>query len=78
MMIVICDHHIFIVQAQGDQNIWKNNPIFQIRSPKSLQARKAKISTTQLNLKAQNIYIKPLLKPKKYLQQTMFWNCLFR
>jgi hypothetical protein len=33
-----------------------------LSSPKSLQTKKAKISTTKLNLKAQNIYIKPLLK----------------
>jgi hypothetical protein len=30
----------------------------------SLQAKKAKISTTKLNLKAQNSYITPLLKPR--------------
>ncbi len=41
----------------------KNSPNFSKSSPNSLQAKKAKISTTKLNLKAQNIYIKPLLKP---------------
>jgi hypothetical protein len=39
----------------------KNNPIFQKVAQK---VPKAKISTTKLNLKAQNIFIKPLLKPK--------------
>jgi hypothetical protein len=33
-------------------------------SPKSLQNKNAKISTTELNLKVQNIYIKPLLNAK--------------
>jgi hypothetical protein len=45
---------------QGDQKIWgKNRPIFL----KVCKAKKAKISTTKLYLKAPNIYIKPLLKP---------------
>jgi len=39
-------------------------PNFSKSCQNSLQAKKnAKISTTKLNLKAQNIYIKPLLKP---------------
>ncbi len=48
---------------QGDQKIWKKLPNFPKSSPNSLEAeKKAKISMTSLYLKAQNIYIKPLLK----------------
>jgi hypothetical protein len=46
-------------RAQGDQKIRKNHQIFQ-KSPKSCKVKKkAKIFTAKLNLKAQNIYIKP-------------------
>ncbi len=48
---------------QGDQMIKKNCPIFQKIAEKVAKSKKAKISTTKLNLKTQNIYIKPLLKP---------------
>jgi hypothetical protein len=49
---------------QGDQKIRKiNSPNFLKNIPKCHQVIKAKISTTKLNLKAQNIYIKPLWKP---------------
>jgi hypothetical protein len=59
--IVNYDCHLFIVQATDDK---KNNlPNFLNNSQKSYQVKKAKISTTKLNLKTQNIYIKPLLKP---------------
>jgi hypothetical protein len=52
------------VAKQGDQKIIKKYlPNFSKNSPKSQDVKKAKISTTKLNLKAQNIYIKPLLKP---------------
>jgi hypothetical protein len=37
-------------------NFWKNGQ-------NSCQTKKAKKSTSKLNLKVQNIYIKPLLKP---------------
>jgi hypothetical protein len=37
-------------------------PNYSKSSPNSLQAQKAKISTTKVNVEAQNIYIKPLLK----------------
>jgi hypothetical protein len=43
----------------------KNHPIFQKVAQKVSKSKKAKISTTKLNLKAKNIYIKPLLKPQK-------------
>jgi hypothetical protein len=49
--------------VQGDQKIRKKLPNFSKNSSKSCQVKKAKISTTKLNLKAQNIYKKPLLKP---------------
>ncbi len=39
----------------------KNCPIFQKSSPNL--SKKAKMSTTKLNLNTKNIYIKPLLKP---------------
>jgi hypothetical protein len=42
----------------------KKLPNFSKNSPRSHQVKKkAKISTTKLNLRAQNIIIKPLLKP---------------
>jgi hypothetical protein len=50
----------------------KNLPNFLKSSPKSIQAKKAKISTTKFNLKAKNIYIKPFFETLKYQQQTMF------
>jgi hypothetical protein len=37
--------------------------IFQRMAFKVAKSKKAKISTTKLNFKARNIYIKPLLKP---------------
>ncbi len=39
------------------------SPNFSKSSPNSLQDKNAKISTTKPNLKVQNIYIKPYLKP---------------
>jgi hypothetical protein len=51
-------------KGQGDPKITKIIcPIFQKIAQKVSKSKKAKISTTKLNLKAQNIYIKPLLKP---------------
>jgi len=47
-------------ESQGDQKIWKKK--FAQFFKKSA-SKKANISSTKLNLKAQNIYIKPLLKP---------------
>jgi Golgi nucleoside diphosphatase len=52
----------FINKNQGDQMIKKNCQIFQRIAQKVAKSKKAQISTTKLNLKAQNIYIKPLLK----------------
>jgi hypothetical protein len=51
-----------VCEEQGDQKVRKKMPNFSKSSPNSLPAKKAKISTTKLKLKAQNIYIKPLLK----------------
>jgi hypothetical protein len=49
---------------QGDQKIRKKIcQILQSIAQKVAKSKKAKISTTMLNLKAQNIYINPLLKP---------------
>ncbi len=48
------------VYKQSDQ---MNCHIFQTIAPKIAMSRKAKISTTKLNLKTQNIYIKPVSKP---------------
>ncbi len=51
--------------TQSDQTIRKENcQIFQRIAQKVAKSKKAKISTTKLNLKIQNIYIKPLLKPE--------------
>jgi hypothetical protein len=41
----------------------KKSPNFQRIAPKVAKSKKAKISTTKLNLKVQNIYMEPLLKP---------------
>jgi hypothetical protein len=56
---------------QSDQMIRKKSAKFFENCPKSCQIKKAKKSTTKLNLKTQNINIKPL-KTLKYLQQIMF------
>jgi hypothetical protein len=47
----------WIALLQGSQNIRKKI------AQKVAKSKKEKISTTKLNLKAQNIYNKPLLKP---------------
>jgi hypothetical protein len=49
----------------------KKLPNFSKNSPKSCRAKKAKISTTKLYLKAQNIDNKTTIETLKYLQQTM-------
>ncbi len=50
-----------VIVTQGDQKIRKNSQIFQRIAPKVAKSKKAKISTTKLNLKAQTkLYIKPL------------------
>ncbi len=41
----------------------KNGQIFQRVAQKVAKSKKAKISTTKLNFKTQNIYIKPFSKP---------------
>jgi hypothetical protein len=48
---------------QGDQKIRKNRQVFNKIAQKVAETKKAKISTTKLNLKAKDIYNKPLLKP---------------
>jgi hypothetical protein len=50
----------------------KKSPNFLKSSLKSLQGKKAKISATKLNLKAQNIYIKPLLKLRNTYNKRCF------
>jgi hypothetical protein len=56
---------LFILTDQGEQKIKKKNlEIFQKVAQKVSMAKNAKISTTKLNLNAQNFYIKALLKPK--------------
>jgi hypothetical protein len=53
------------IHYQGDQKIRKEiHPIFERVAQTFSTPKKAKISTTNLNLKAQNIYIKPLLNLK--------------
>ncbi len=46
-----------------DQKIWKAFAHFLKVAQKVSKEKKAKVYATKLNLKAQNIYIKPLLKP---------------
>jgi hypothetical protein len=57
-----CFFDIILTLKQGDQKIGKNLPNFLKSSQNACQA---KISTLEINLKVQNIYIKvkPLLKP---------------
>ncbi len=51
-------HLSFFAAEQGDQKNWKkNHPIFQKVAQTVSDFKKAKFSTTKLNLKAQNIYI---------------------
>jgi hypothetical protein len=50
----------------------KNCQIFQRIAQKSSSQKKPKISTTKLNLKTQNIYIKPHLKPLKPCFETVY------
>ncbi len=64
--------------GQGDQKILKNHPIFSKSCQNSLQAKKAKTSTTKLNLKALKHLHHIAFETLKYLQQTMFWNWLFK
>jgi hypothetical protein len=47
--------------VQGDQKIRRPNS--SKIAQKVANSKRPKISTTKLNLKAQNIYNKPLLKP---------------
>jgi hypothetical protein len=51
------------IAVQGDQEIWKKmHPIYQKVAQTVSNPKRAKIFTTKLNLKGQNVYIKPLLK----------------
>jgi hypothetical protein len=54
---------IRFVTNRVTRRLEKNLPILKKIAQKSCRVKKAKISATKLNLKAQNIYIKPLLKP---------------
>jgi hypothetical protein len=60
---IMLETEIITAGHQGDQKNRKKLPKFSKNSPKSCQVKKVKISTANLNLKVQNIYIKPLLKP---------------
>ncbi len=59
---IMMETEIFTAGHQGDQKNRKNCQIFQRIDQKVTKSRKVKISTAKLNLKVQNIYIKPLLK----------------
>jgi len=63
------------VLYQCDQMIGINCPIRLISSQICCQAKNTKCCTSKLNFYVENIYFKLLLKPKKYLQQTMFETC---
>ena len=53
-----------LTHTKGDQTTGeKNCQNFQKIAPKVAKSKNAKISITKLNLKTQNIHIKPLLKP---------------
>jgi hypothetical protein len=49
--------------SQGDQKIRKKFQVYLRIAQKVAKSKKTEISTTKLNLKVQNIYIKPLVKP---------------
>jgi hypothetical protein len=65
MYKIYCSH-------QGDQKIRKKHQFFQRIAQKVAMSKKTKISTTKLNLKVQNIYFKPLLKPKNTYNKPCF------
>ncbi len=50
----------------------KNRQIFQRIAQKVTKSKKAKIFTTKFNLKVQNIYIKPIFKPKNTYNKPSF------
>jgi hypothetical protein len=57
-------HGEMMVLNQGDQKIRKKLAnFFKKYPPKVAKSKKAKISTTKLNLKAQSIHNNPVLKP---------------
>ncbi len=53
---------IHFVTNRVTRRLEKKLPIFLKIAQRSCRVKKAKISATKLNLKTQNIYIKPLLK----------------
>ncbi len=58
--------------TQGDQKIGKKLPNFFFKSSQNnSQAKNVKI-TRKLNLKVQNLYIKPLLKPQNTNDKSCF------
>ncbi len=50
----------------------ENHQIFQRIAQKVAKSKKAKISTIQVYLKTQNIYIKPLLEPESTYNKPCF------
>ncbi len=54
---------IFEFVAGWPEDLKLIHPMFQKVAQTVSKPKKAKISTTKFNLKAQNIYIKPLMKP---------------
>jgi hypothetical protein len=64
--------YIFSTTHLGDKKIGKNAQILEKVAKTVTKPKIAKISTTKLNLKVQNIYIKQLLKPKNTCNKPYF------
>jgi hypothetical protein len=65
--------------AQGDQKIGGKICLILEKVSKTVALTKvANISTSKLNLKAQNIYIKPLLKPNDTCNKPYFKTAYYK
>ncbi len=66
--VIIYDRHMFVQATEYG----KNCPSFEKVAKTVAKPEIAKISTPKLYLKVQNIYIKPLLKPKNSSNKPYF------
>jgi hypothetical protein len=65
--------------VQGDQKVRKNNlPNFSKSSPESLQVKKGQNVYYKAQFESPKHQHQTTFETLKYLQQTMFPNCLFR
>ncbi len=64
--------------CQGDQKIRKNHQIFQRIAQKVAKSKKGQNVNNKAQFKGPKHLHQTTFKTLEYLQQTMFWNCLFR